>query len=98
MAIAFIFEIDSMTQEQYDGLMAEMGLADTHSAVAMGAVAHIAGPKVDGGWRVIDIWESEEAGNAFYTSDRFAPVRAVGEGAGIRTTPWPMHRLEFLAK
>ena len=95
--MAFVFETDTMTAAEYDGLMAQMGLEETGTAVAAGAIAHIAGPKVDGGWRVVDVWETEEAANAFYGSERFAPVRAAAEGAAIRTTPWPVHRIEMLA-
>lgn len=97
VTVAFVFETDTMTQADYDGLMAEMGLAEVGTAIAAGAVAHIAGPKPDGGWRVVDVWESEDAANAFYGSERFAPVRAEAERAGIRTSPWPVHRIELSA-
>jgi hypothetical protein len=48
----------------------------------------------DGGWRVIDVWASEDAANAFYRSDQFKPVVAGSENMGISSKPWPMHRLE----
>ncbi len=83
-----------MTSEQYDGIMEAMGLSEKWALGSIGAVAHIAGPK-DGGWRVVDVWESEEAANAFYTSDTFAPVRAAAEGGGMTTTPWPVHRIDL---
>ena len=97
MALAFIFEVDAMTADQYDGIMAAMGLADADgfNSVA-GVVAHIAGPKGDGGWRVVDIWESEDAANAFYASDQFAPVRAATESAPMTSTPWPIHRIDLV--
>jgi hypothetical protein len=96
MTVAFIFESDTLTQEQYDGVMAAMGFGDAGSnlATAVGAVAHMAGPRADGGWRVIDVWESEEAANAFYSSDLFAPVREATEGSGITSTPWAIHRID----
>lgn len=94
MAMAFVFEVDAMTAEQYDGLMGAMGLAEKGAISAHGALAHIAGPKDGGGWRVVDVWDSEEAANAFYTSDTFAPVRDATAGGGITTTPWPVHRIE----
>ena len=94
MTVAFIFEVDAMTAEQYDGLMEAMGLGEKGAITAVGAVAHIAGPKDGGGWRVVDVWDSEEAANAFYGSDTFAPVRAAAEG-GMTTTPWPVHRIEL---
>lgn len=94
MAIAFIFEVDGMTQEQYDGLMSAMGLDEGGVTATVGALAHLAGPKADGGWRVIDVWESEDAANAFYGSDRFAPVREAAATAPMTNTPWPLHRAE----
>ncbi len=38
--------------------------------------------------------DSEEAANAFYTSDQFAPVREATQGGGMTSTPWPVHRIE----
>ena len=93
MTVAFIFEVEGMTAEQYDGIMDQMGLSAAGAISEHGAVAHIAGPK-DGGWRVIDIWDSEEAADAFYASDTFAPVRAATEGGSISRTPWAVHRLD----
>lgn len=57
-----------------------------------GFIAHLAGPKPEGGWRVVDLWESEAA-DAFYGSDVFQ--QGVGSAPfQIDTTPWPMHRVE----
>jgi heme-degrading monooxygenase HmoA len=60
-----------------------------------GFIAHLAGPKANGGWRVVDVWESEAAAKAFYESDQFKPVMAAAANAGISTAPWPMHRIEI---
>ena len=95
MTVAFIFEVDAMSAEQYDGLMEAMGLGEKGAIGALGAVAHIAGPNESGGWRVVDVWDSQEAADAFYASDTFAPVRAAAEGGGMTSTPWPVHRIEF---
>ena len=94
MTVAFIFEVDAMSAEQYDGLMEAMGLSEKGAIGALGAVAHIAGPKDGGSWRVVDVWDSQEAADAFYASDTFAPVRAASEGGGITSTPWTVHRIE----
>jgi len=95
MAIAFIFEIDTMTSEQYDGLMTAMGLGQGGAVTGtVGAIAHLAGPTAEGGWRVVDVWESEDAANSFYGSDQFAPVREAAETAAMSNTPWPLHRVE----
>ena len=95
MATAFLFDVDQFDAGAYDKLMGEMGLGTVDSPFPAGCIAHLAGPQGDGGWRVIDVWESEDAANAFYGSDQFAPVRNSPEAAGIRTTPWSLHRLQI---
>ena len=97
MATAFFFEADEFSAATYDKLMAEMGLGTVDAPFPAGLLAHIAGPHGDTGWRVVDVWESEGAANAFYGSDQFAPVRSGAEAAGIRTTPWSIHRVQIPA-
>ncbi len=80
MTMAFVFEVDAMTAEQYDGLMGAMGLAEKGAISAHGALAHIAGPKDGGGWRVVDVWDSEEAANAFYPGNTDSPRPAAHSG------------------
>lgn len=97
MAIAFIFETDQFSQGAYDELMGEMGLGAADAPFPPGCIAHVAGPQGEAGWRVVDVWESEDAANAFYGSDQFAPVRNSAAAAGIRTTPWAIHRIQIPA-
>ena len=45
-----------------------------------GAIAHIAGPNPSGGWRVVDVLESQAGSEASYGSERPKPAMAqVGE-------------------
>lgn len=94
MATAFVFDSDTNTESDYDGLMASMGLAELDSPFPDGLLVHLSGAKPGGGWRVIDVWESDDAANTFYSSDRFAPIRDSAADAGITTIPWPLHRIE----
>jgi hypothetical protein len=48
-----------------------------------------------GGWRAIDLWESEEAASTFYGSDQFGPVTAAAAELGITSIPRPMRRVEI---
>ncbi|MER7000684.1 hypothetical protein [Streptomyces sp. NPDC000410] len=64
MAIIVTMESPGVGEELYDAVIARLtdggeftSLADVP---APGLIAHVAGP-VDGGWRWIDVWESEEA-------------------------------------
>jgi hypothetical protein len=95
MATAFVFESDQFSAETYDTVMGQMALGSVDSPFPAGLVAHVAGPHGDAGWRVVDVWESEDAANRFYGSDQFAPVRDGAEAAGIRTTPWSIHRIQI---
>lgn len=94
MAIAFIFETDRLDQTDYDDLMSAMDLGDLDARYPDGLLAHLSGATPDAGWRVIDVWESEDSANAFYGSERFAPVRAGATDGAITSTPWPLHRIE----
>jgi len=95
MAVAFVFQSGQVDQVGYAGLMKAIGRESLSAPVAPGLVAHLAGPTPEGGWRVVDVWESEEAANAFYGSEQFRPVMAGAESMGITTAPWPLHRVEI---
>ena len=69
MAIGLLFELPGMTREQYDGMIEQSGLGDR---LPEGQLVHVAGP-IEGGWRVIDVWESREAYDAF-ARDVLAPM------------------------
>lgn len=70
------------TTEHYDKVKAELGGADETAA---GLLSHVAGP-VEGGFRIIDTWESKAAAQAFWAEHLEAAVaRAHGEaGAKLR--------------
>jgi hypothetical protein len=76
MAVALINDIPGGSQEMYDSVMAEMHL----DRPPEGAIARAAGP-IEGGWRVIGIWESREHYERFWR-DKLAPaLEAVGAPA-----------------
>jgi hypothetical protein len=76
-----LLEWDGIGQEQYDSIHGSLGLDDKP---ADGLLLHTAGPK-PGGWRVFDVWESEDAFNRF-VEDRLMP--AVKQ-AGVEGQPEP---------
>ena len=61
LAVAMLLEWPGETQEQYERLMEFVKL---ESDPPNGGLFHVAGP-MPGGWRVLDIWESEEAFKLF---------------------------------
>lgn len=65
MAVTFVMEIPGGTAEQYDAVMEKVGLAGPNPPIHEGALFHCA-YATESGWRVIDVWESEEAFGRFY--------------------------------
>jgi len=60
MAVAFLQELPGTTQEQYDQVREAF-----RGKTAEGRIFHVAGP-MEGGWRIVDVWESQEAVNKFF--------------------------------
>ena len=68
MPIVMVHDSPGGTQEQYeavaDRLTGGRGLGSTEDWPVEGILSHVAGP-TDGGWCVVDVWESEEAFQRF---------------------------------
>ena len=92
MPIALYFEADGLTQEQYNSGLEAIGRESVDGPTPDGLIAHVAGP-TDGGWRVLDIWETQAAADAFYGSDAFQSMVS-SMPADVRSEPWPLWRLE----
>jgi hypothetical protein len=87
VAIAMMVDNPAGSQEVYDRIRAELGLEKP-----AGGIFHVAGPSPNGGWRVIEVWESEEAAERFF-SERFEPaLKTLGlMGRPPRREFWPVH-------
>jgi hypothetical protein len=94
MAFAVVLESNQVNQSSYDQLMQALGLGSLDAPLPEGAIAHLAGPKPEGGWRVVDVWESEQAADAWYRSEGFGPVAS--SGMDITTSPWSLYRLQVV--
>ena len=89
MAIAMLVEVPGMTQEQYEAPAAEINKDGPRVG---GAFLHAAGP-MEGGCRIIEVWESQEIADAFYGSQRFLQV-AARMTQRPKTTSWPLYALD----
>jgi len=58
-----IGEVPNLTEEAYDGMIGQM---KPSLVAAKGFIAHSGGPHPDGGWRVVEMWESEADGDAWF--------------------------------
>ena len=63
MAVLMIGEVPNLTEEIYGGLIEQM---KPTMMAAKGFIAHSGGPHPDGGWRVVEMWESEADGQSWF--------------------------------
>lgn len=87
MTVAMMMDNPAGSQELYEALRAELQFDGP-----FGGAVHIAGPSPNGGWRVIEIFESSEAASRFL-KERFAPALAALGFTGDPPQPqfWPVH-------
>jgi hypothetical protein len=74
MAVGIRIKLHGVTQEQFDQVNERVDPSDTPD----GLIFHSSGP-IDGGWGVIDFWESREKFDAFFGGR----VRAAVDAAGL---------------
>jgi hypothetical protein len=87
MAIAMIVDNPEGSQETYERVREQLGLDRP-----AGGIFHAAGPSPNGGWRVIEVWESEEDAKQF-AAERLRPAfEAVGAPAPPPPELWRVHR------
>jgi hypothetical protein len=87
MAIAMIVDNPDGSQEIYERVREHIGLDRP-----AGGIFHAAGPSPNGGWRVIEVWETEADAKQF-VADRLLPAfEAVGAPAPPRPELWHVHR------
>jgi hypothetical protein len=77
MAVGLRVKFVDGTQEQYDAVNAEMGVEENPPA---GLIFHAAGP-IEGGWGVIDFWESRGQFDEFLASRIGPAIEALGDRA-----------------
>jgi hypothetical protein len=87
MAVGIRLKFAGGTQQQYDAVQSHM---DVDNNPPDGLIFHSAGP-IDGGWGVIDFWESSDKFDAFLQG-RLG--QAIGE-LGEKAFQGPPERREF---
>jgi hypothetical protein len=86
MAVAMLVDHPEGSQEIYDKVSAQLGLESP-----AGGIFHVAGPSPNGGWRVIELWESEEDAKRF-VQERLRPAfEAVDAPLPPPPQFWPAH-------
>ena len=89
MSVAMLIDNPNGSKESYAALRQAMSVDGP-----IGGVLHLAGPGPDGGWRVIEIFDSVEDASGFL-KDRFQPALAEIGFEGTPPTPqfWPVEAL-----
>jgi len=63
MPVLMIGEVPNLTEETYAGMVGQlMPLMRAFK----GFISHAGGPSPAGGWRVVEVWESEEDGRKWF--------------------------------
>ena len=63
MAVLMIAEVPNLTEEIYGGMVGQM---KPLMLAAKGFISHAGGPGPTGGWRIVEIWESEDDGQSWF--------------------------------
>lgn len=85
MAVVTILEIPGLSQERYEAVGAALP-----PGPPIGIQFHSCGP-VDGGWRIVDVWDSEAAFAAFIDGAFLPAVRAAGAAEPTRREMMTAH-------
>jgi hypothetical protein len=80
MPIAVLVDNPEGSQEIYEKVRAQLGLE-----APAGGIFHAAGPSPNGGWRVMEVWESEEDARR-WRDERLLPAF---DAAGVPRPPAP---------
>jgi hypothetical protein len=88
MAQAMILEFAGVGKADYDAVNGKLGIDTTRrdSDWPKGMVTHAAGPTEDGGWIVIEVWESQAAQGAFMETRLGPALHEAGLPAPVRVT------------
>jgi hypothetical protein len=86
MAVAMMVDNPEGSQEIYEGIRAQLGLDKP-----AGGIFHAAGPSPNGGWRVIEVWESEEDAKRFVKERLLPAFQATSAPPPPPPQLWPVH-------
>lgn len=76
MALMMIFELDDATTDDYDAVNEAMGIDENN--LPQGMISHAVGPLDEGGLLIVDLWESEDDLNRFFTEQAGPAMEKVG--------------------
>jgi hypothetical protein len=93
MPVLVIGEVPGMTSEQDDAMVDALDLAQNPPA---GGRFRLSGP-MDGGWRIVSLWESREQFEAFL-EERLNPAREATGRPAPQLTFWEIEKVRGYEK
>jgi len=84
--VAIVVDNPQGSQEVYDRIREHLGLDGP-----AGRMVHIAGPIPNGGWRVLELFDSEDAAKQFAKERLMPAFQAIGAPAPPPPQIWPVH-------
>ncbi|HKP88514.1 MAG TPA: hypothetical protein VJT75_00930 [Thermoleophilaceae bacterium] len=87
MAVGVLMNFSGGDKAAYDRVIEKMGLSD--GVPPEGAVFHVAG-EIDGGFRVVDVWESAERFQQF-AEEQIGPLTAEEGFPPPEVSMWEVH-------
>jgi quinol monooxygenase YgiN len=88
MAIAMLVDVPGLTREQFETAARQAKQAGPQP----GMLYHAAGP-MNGGYRIVEVWDSQDAADAFYRSAHYRQATATLVMQPTITT-WPVYALD----
>ena len=89
MALAILAEIPDLTREQYELVVQKVN----ESGSPAGALFHAAGP-IEHGYRIVEVWETREAADAFYSSELYQEAAAASPTEPKIIMTWPVYGVD----
>ncbi len=88
MTVAVLVDNPEGSQEAYEKVREQLGLEGP-----AGGIFHLAGPSPNGGWRVLEVWESEEDARRF-REERLMPAFDASGVPRPQSPPqiWQVHK------
>ncbi len=66
MPVLMIGEVPNLTEEIYAGMVGQM---EPLMRASKGFISHSGGPSPSGGWRVVEMWDSEEDAQTWFDAN-----------------------------
>ena len=89
MALAILAEIPDLSREQYELVVKKVN----ESGSPTGALFHAAGP-IEQGYRIVEVWETREAADAFYGSALYQEAAGASPTDPKIIMTWPIHGVD----